>query len=77
MSAFCKDCGMDIEPWPPHRFTQEHFIVKDSVWQAAGMPPGKMDPENHLAIIGGGGCLCVGCLEKRLGRMLTLDDLNP
>jgi hypothetical protein len=74
--APCKDCGMETEPWPPRRGTQEHYIVKDSVWQAAGMPPGKMDPDNHLAIHGGG-ILCVGCIEKRLGRMLTIDDFPP
>jgi len=77
MSALCNDCGMDTEPWPPHRGTQEHYIVRDDVWQQAGMPPGRYDPDNHLAILGGGGVLCVGCIEKRLGRLLTLDDFSP
>jgi hypothetical protein len=73
MSAICDDCGMDTEPWPPRRGTQEHYVVKHSVWQQAGMPSGVMDPDEHLAIRGGG-VLCVGCIERRLGRMLTTDD---
>jgi hypothetical protein len=71
----CIDCGMDTEPWPPHRGTQEHYIVKDSVWQQAGMPLAKM--ASDMSLHGGGGCLCVGCIEKRLGRLLTVDDFKP
>jgi hypothetical protein len=67
MSALCKDCGMDTEPWPPRRGTQERHIVKDEVWQAAGMPPGKSGGDDGLSTVGGG-ILCVGCIEKRLGR---------
>jgi hypothetical protein len=74
MSAFCKDCGMDTEPWPPHRFTQEHYVVKDDIWQQAGMPLGKMDSEFSLR---GGGILCIGCIEKHLGRLLTISDFAP
>jgi hypothetical protein len=76
MSAFCSDCGMDTEPWPPHRGTQEHYVVRDDVWQQAGMPLGKMNADDHLGITGGG-ILCVGCIEKRLGRLLTIDDFSP
>jgi len=36
----------------------EVYTVRDSVWKAAGMEPM-------------GGCLCIGCLEDRLGRKLT------
>jgi hypothetical protein len=39
----------------------EVYTVRDSVWKAAGMEPM-------------GGCLCIGCLEKRLGRRLTSKD---
>jgi hypothetical protein len=39
----------------------EYYMVHDNVWKAAGM-----EPE--------GGCLCIGCLEERLNRMLTPDD---
>jgi hypothetical protein len=39
----------------------EVYTVRDTVWKAAGMEPM-------------GGCICVGCLEKRLGRNLRLKD---
>jgi hypothetical protein len=39
----------------------EVYTVRSSVWAAAGMEPY-------------GGCLCIGCLEKRLGRKLTPKD---
>ena len=40
----------------------EIYIVKSAIWKAAGMADF-------------GGCLCIGCLEKRLGRMLTPKDV--
>jgi hypothetical protein len=39
----------------------EVYTVRDAVWKAAGMEPY-------------GGCLCIGCLEKRLGRKLRPKD---
>jgi hypothetical protein len=39
----------------------EVYIVRDSVWKQAGMEPW-------------GGCLCIGCIEKRIGRKLTPRD---
>jgi hypothetical protein len=42
----------------------EVYTVKPAVWKAAGM--GEMD-----------GCLCIGCVEKRLGRALTPKDFPP
>ena len=39
----------------------EVYIVHNKVWEQAGMKPY-------------GGCLCIGCLETRLGRRLTPDD---
>ena len=41
----------------------EVYTVRDRVWQAAGMEPM-------------GGCLCIGCLEKRLGRLLRPKDFK-
>jgi hypothetical protein len=41
----------------------EVYTVRDAVWKAAGMEPY-------------GGCLCIGCLEKRLGRQLTRKDFR-
>ena len=42
----------------------EIYAVKPKVWKAA-----KMEEM--------GGCLCIGCLEKRLGRELTPKDFIP
>ena len=39
----------------------EVYTVRDFVWKAAGLEPF-------------GGCLCIGCLEKRLGRRLKPKD---
>jgi hypothetical protein len=39
----------------------EVYMVRDAVWAAAGILPF-------------GGCLCIGCLERRLGRRLTPKD---
>jgi hypothetical protein len=39
----------------------EWYTVHDHLWAAAGM--------ERL-----GGCLCIGCLEARLGRRLTAAD---
>jgi hypothetical protein len=43
--------------------TSEVYTVKNDVWKAAGMEPD-------------GGCLCIKCLEKRLGRKLTVQDFK-
>lgn len=37
---------------------KEYYMVTDSCWKRAGMQPL-------------GGMLCIGCLEKRLGKKLT------
>jgi hypothetical protein len=86
-SCRCIDCG--INTWPGHldRIEQERILnthsvlhvanepsvkstitdaceiytVRDKVWKAAGMT-------------GYSGCLCIGCLEKRLGRRLEPRD---
>jgi hypothetical protein len=41
----------------------EMYTVRDAVWARAGMQPT-------------GGCLCVGCLEKRIGRRLKPKDFQ-
>lgn len=40
---------------------QESYMVHDRVWKKAGMKPD-------------GGRLCVGCIERRLGRKLNCND---
>jgi hypothetical protein len=81
-SYLCIDCGFDTHPGNLNRAEAEQeaarqvaagkrnwalpvridsrsetYIVHDHVWKAAGMAPW-------------GGCLCIGCLEKRIGRQL-------
>lgn len=78
----CIDCGYNTHPGVPTRteaewlltvhgeydvtFTadSEVYIVRDSVWKQTGLQ-------------GWGGCLCVGCLEKRIGRKLKSKDFAP
>jgi hypothetical protein len=75
----CVDCDYNTNPGVPPRelaeflmnrdgkvpmtYTEdsEVYIVRDSVWRKAGMEPY-------------GGCLCIGCLEKRIGRKLKPRD---
>jgi hypothetical protein len=83
----CVDCGINTLPGCPSRIEMEqHFngkvlkleptkvtvqynehcevyMVRDSVWKAAGVE--EM-----------GGCLCVGCLEQRIGRKLRPRDFT-
>ena len=59
-----KQIAAGIKEWsvPQHYDNRsETYIVHEHVWKAAGMEP-------H------GGCLCIGCLEKRIGRRLIPDD---
>jgi hypothetical protein len=85
-SYFCIDCGFDTLPNNLNRAESEQdaraqiaagrknwrqrvrvnsrsetYFVHDHVWKTAGMEPW-------------GGCLCIGCLEKRIGRRLMPDD---
>jgi hypothetical protein len=44
-------------------YRSEVYYVRDRVWDAAGIEPM-------------GGCLCIGCLELRLGRRLKPKDFK-
>jgi hypothetical protein len=77
----CVDCGVNTAPGSATRAEidaafelrtregrqmvfgdrSEVFHVHDHVWKAAGLEPFA-------------GCICVGCLEARLGRRLQPDD---
>jgi hypothetical protein len=76
----CVDCGVNTAPGVPNRVELEAafnsgveevpytitnqcemYMVRDRVWEQARMAPM-------------GGCLCIGCLEKRLGRRLRPKD---
>jgi hypothetical protein len=80
-SWLCVDCGVNTHPGCPDgpqiridlalkgssefKFDRqtEVYHVRDSVWKQSGMRPWQ-------------GCLCVGCLEKRIGRQLTPKDFD-
>jgi hypothetical protein len=47
-------------------------MVTAAVWQAAGMPAPVIREQNAS----GGDFLCVGCIERRLGRMIGPDDFT-
>jgi hypothetical protein len=76
----CIDCGVNTHPGAPSRAEMEKafaagevsllatygadsevYAVRDAVWKAAGMAPES-------------GCLCIRCLEQRLGRKLRPKD---
>jgi hypothetical protein len=44
-------------------FDEYDYRVEDAVWAAGGLEPD-------------GGKLCIGCLERRLGRRLKRDDFE-
>jgi hypothetical protein len=77
----CIDCGFNTAPGIPGKEraesalaaygsitakvdeNSEAYIVRSRVWEAANMD-------------GWGGCLCIGCLENRLGRRLKPKDFD-
>ena len=83
--SLCIDCGLNTQPGAPtkkqtalaiweareagkewsdtieYSAASEVYCVRDKVWKEAGMEPY-------------GECLCIGCLEKRLGRKLKPKD---
>jgi hypothetical protein len=80
-SWLCIDCGVNTHPGTlsgpemrialalngevdvHHTEECEVYSVRNTVWKQAGMKPW-------------GGCLCVGCLEKRIGRRLRPKDFD-
>ena len=56
----CVDCPRDT---CPPRQPDEWYMIRDALWSAAGMTPD-------------GGCLCIECLENRIGRQLTYTDFT-
>ena len=69
----CRDCAVDTTPHDaqgrPVAGAWQYYVATDDVWLAAGMPP---DSERSP----GGDFLCIGCLEARLGRILTPRDFS-
>jgi hypothetical protein len=58
----CHDCGRRLLP-EGRQPGFEWYMVSDSTWDACGLAPL-------------GGCLCLACLQARLGRPLVADDLT-
>ena len=56
----CVDCGCDT---CPRGQPDEWYMVHDALWASAGMAPD-------------GGCLCVKCIEQRIGRQLNHADFT-
>jgi hypothetical protein len=82
-SWWCVDCGVNTAPGCPNRgeieqafaagqesvkvtisARSEIYTVRAAIWKKAGIKPM-------------GGCLCIGCLEQRLGRRLKPEDFDP
>lgn len=57
----CLDCGTDTNP-------TEYYMVRDRIWEQAGMVA-KRRYDDHVY-------LCIGCLERRLGRELLPEDFT-
>ena len=79
--APCYDCA--AETASPDG-SNEWYMVRDRIWEAAGMPPA---PDATLEafeftaawqayIDRGKRYLCIGCLERRLGRELDCEDFT-
>jgi hypothetical protein len=58
----CVDCDYDTFSG------REYYIVQDAIWKAAAAASPRLP--------GGLGLLCIGCLERRLGRELTRADFE-
>ena len=82
VSWCCVDCGVNTAPGLSTRaematafnggaesvsqtigFDSEVYTVRKSIWDRAGIEPF-------------GGCLCIGCLEERIGRTLKPKDFK-
>jgi hypothetical protein len=61
-SRYCADCRVDVGK------IGEWYMVKDDIFEQAW-------PE-YSAVPYGHAILCVGCLERRLGRTLTRHDFT-
>lgn len=61
----CEDCGVNI------RTAREMYMVRNRLWEDV---VGWRDCTDTEVIGPGRIYLCIGCLEQRMGRLLTADD---
>jgi hypothetical protein len=80
MSALCHDCGVDTTPCSGkrgcrHKGRWEYYMVKESVWRTVVSTDEDWSRYRILGLFRNEHFfLCIGCLEKRLGRALCADD---
>jgi hypothetical protein len=58
----CNDCGL-VTRGEAYGDEHEYYNVHDDIWAQSGLGPND-------------GMLCIGCLEKRIGRKLKSDDFG-
>ena len=86
-SHLCIDCGFDTAPGLFDRAESEAIVAKmGKLWDAGyAMPTQTIDDRSEVYMVRQtvwkaagmapwGGCLCIGCLEKRIGRRLSPKD---
>jgi hypothetical protein len=88
-SHLCVDCGFNTAPGLLNRAEAEAYVRELGIlWDKGGASiPGTIDANSEVYMVresvwkktgleGYGGCLCIGCLEKRIGRRLKPKDFN-
>lgn len=59
----CMDCGVVTSPWPDDDGNPgNYYMLRDELWR-------RVNPQVH-------GCLCVRCMEQRLGRVARNEDYD-
>ncbi len=62
----CGDCRLELQPdTPPGTNDWQWYMTTDEVWEQAGMPAESCEAY-----------LCIDCLERRLGRLLSGADFS-
>jgi len=78
-TSICHDCGIDAWAFEEDgRTVTEEFYVSSTLWDAAA-PDDEVihwTTEDGAELGQGRFVLCLGCVERRLGRTLTKDDLG-
>jgi hypothetical protein len=85
-SWHCIDCGTNTAPGMLNRAEMESAAaVLGDAWHTGASVPQHIDSDSEVYTVRdaiwakadmGDGCLCIGCLEKRLGRVLKPRDFS-